>query len=138
MVARQGGIWETTQETAWALIALTDWMVETGELDANYDYSVSLNGQETISGTASPETVQDSVKLQVAIADLAAEASNLLTVARSDGNGRLYYSAHLEVYLPVEEIEPADRGVIVSRRYTLETCLAEQVQDKTVVCNEGS
>ena len=136
MVARQDGIWETTQETAWALIALTDWMVETGELEANYDYSVLLNGQETISGTATKESVQDSVKLQVAIADLAAEASNLLTVARADGNGRLYYSAHLKVFLPVEEIEPAERGIIVSRRYTLESCLLEQARNKNVVCNE--
>ena len=32
MVARKGGYWETTQETAWALIALTDWMKATGEL----------------------------------------------------------------------------------------------------------
>ncbi|MCK4393732.1 alpha-2-macroglobulin, partial [Candidatus Bipolaricaulota bacterium] len=29
MIARKDGIWETTQETAWALIALTDWMVVT-------------------------------------------------------------------------------------------------------------
>ncbi|MCX6092660.1 MAG: alpha-2-macroglobulin, partial [Candidatus Bipolaricaulota bacterium] len=40
MVARKGGIWETTQETAWSLVALTDWMVATGELDANYTYGL--------------------------------------------------------------------------------------------------
>jgi uncharacterized protein YfaS (alpha-2-macroglobulin family) len=136
MVARRDGIWETTQETAWSLIALTDWMVETGELEADYEYTVLLNGDEEISGEATTENVQDSVKLQVAVADLAAEAGNLLTVTRADGNGRLYYSAHLEVYQPVEEVEPAERGVIVSRRYTLESCLSEQVEDKTVICNE--
>ncbi len=136
MVARQDGIWETTQETAWALIALTDWMVATGELDADYDYSVALNQQELASDSVSRENVQESVKLSVAVADLAAEASNLLTVARTDGNGRLYYSAHLKVYLPVEDIEPAERGMNVSRRYTLESCLAEQAEDESVVCNE--
>ena len=136
MVARREGIWETTQETAWALIALTDWMVETGELEADYDYSVLLNNDEVVSGSVTPEKVQDSLKLQVAVADLAAQASNLLTVARADGNGRLYYSAHLKVFLPVEEIEPAERGIIVSRRYTLESCLAEKTSDRSVVCNE--
>ncbi len=136
MIARQGGIWETTQETAWALIALTDWMVETGELEAAYDYSVYLNDEEQISGRATKDNVQESVKLKVAVADLAADASNLLTVARTDGNGRLYYSAHLKVYLPVEEVEPAERGIIVSRRYTLEACLAEKAEDKSVICNE--
>lgn len=136
MVARQDGIWETTQETAWALIALTDWMVETGELEADYDYTVSLNGDVVIEGEATKDNVQNSVKLQVAVADLAAETSNLLTVARADGNGRLYYSAHLKVYLPVEEIEPAERGIIVQRRYTLESCLDEQARNLEVVCNE--
>jgi len=136
MVARRDGIWETTQETAWALIALTDWMVETGELEADYDYSIFLNNEESLSGSATKETVQESVKLQVPVADLLVETGNLLTVARADGNGRLYYSAHLAVYLPVEEIEPAERGIIVSRRYTLESCLEAQAKDKSVVCNE--
>lgn len=136
MVARRDGIWETTQETAWALIALTDWMVETGELDAAYTYSLFLNNKELVSGTASRENVQDSVKLKVAVADLAVDAGNLLTVARTDGNGRLYYSAHLKLFLPVEEIEPADRGIIVSRSYTLQSCLEQQAADKSVVCNQ--
>jgi uncharacterized protein YfaS (alpha-2-macroglobulin family) len=136
MVARQDGIWETTQETAWALIALTDWMVETGELDADYDYSVYLNNDELASGSVTRDNVRESVKLAVAVADLAADASNLLTAARTDGNGRLYYSAHLKVYLPVEEIESAERGIVVSRRYRLESCLAEQAEDERVVCNE--
>ncbi len=136
MVARKEGIWETTQETAWALIGLTDWMLVTGELEANYDYSAYLNDAELVSGQATKENVQESVKLKVPVADLLADASNLLTIARSDGNGRLYYSAHLKVYLPVEEIEPAERGVIVSRRYTLESCRAKQMEDETVVCNE--
>ncbi|MEM7344668.1 MAG: alpha-2-macroglobulin family protein, partial [Chloroflexota bacterium] len=136
MVARQDGIWETTQETAWALIALTDWMVETGELEANYDYTVFLNDDETLQETATVDNVQESVKLKIAVTDLVADASNLLTVARTDGNGRLYYSAHLKVYLPVEEIEPADRGIIVSRKYTLESCLAEQNEDEDFVCSD--
>jgi len=137
MVARQDGIWETTQETAWALIGLTDWMQVTGELEADYDYSAILNDEELFSGTATPENVGESTKLQVEITDLLVDSSNLLTVARTDGNGRLYYSAHLKVYLPVEEIEPADRGIIVSRRYTLQSCLERQAEDESVVCNDA-
>jgi hypothetical protein len=105
-------------------------------LEADYDYTVRLNDEEKIAGEATKDNVQESVKLKVAVADLAADASNLLTVSRADGNGRLYYSAHLAVYLPVEQIEPAERGVIVSRRYRLESCLAEQAKDKSVVCEE--
>jgi hypothetical protein len=118
------------------LIALTDWMVETGELDADYDFSASLNGDEIVGGEATRQTVQESVKHKIPIANLLADTGNLLSIARTDGNGRLYYSAHLEVYLPVEEIEPAERGISVSRRYTLASCLEEKARDRSVVCQE--
>jgi len=127
MVARRAGIWETTQETAWALIALTDWMVETGELDANYDYAFFLNDQEQAQGVATRDTIRESSRTVIPVADLIAGMTNALTVARSDGNGRLYYTAHLEVYQPVENVEPADRGIIVQRRYTLAACANEQI-----------
>jgi len=130
MIARQDGIWETTQETAWALIALTDWMAETGELKANYSYTVNLNQKLLNEGKVTQTNVQDSIKLKVAIANLLTDTSNHLTIARTDGNGRLYYSAHLKVYLPVEKIKPVNRGIIVNRRYTLESCLNDQAKIK--------
>jgi hypothetical protein len=122
MVARRGGIWETTQETAWSLIALTDWMLETGELEADYEFTADLNGDEIAAGQATPENVQESTKIKIPVAELVTDATNTLTIARSDGNGRLYYTAHVEIYQPVEELEPAERGIFVSRRYTLASC----------------
>ncbi|UCC87900.1 MAG: hypothetical protein JSV81_00990, partial [Anaerolineales bacterium] len=122
MMARKFGIWETTQETAWALIAFTDWMRATGELDANYEYSIFLNDKELAARQVTRETVREGTRLQVAMADLLRDVGNTLTIARTDGPGRIYYTAHLRVFLPVEELEPVDRGIIVSRRYTLADC----------------
>jgi uncharacterized protein YfaS (alpha-2-macroglobulin family) len=122
MVARKDGIWETTQETAWSLIALTDWMVVTGELQGAYDYEVWLNDASLAAGSVTPDTIDESVQLQAKVAELLADTGNRLTIARGPGEGRLYYTAHLNVYLPVEEIEPLNRGIIVSRRYTDPDC----------------
>ncbi len=129
MVARKAGIWETTQETAWALIGLTDWMRLTGELRPNYDYAIFLNDASRAEGRFTPENVRESIKLKVAVKDLLRSletpptvVGNRLTIARGEGDGRLYYTAHLKVYLPVEEIDPVDRGIVVSRRYTLASC----------------
>ena len=122
MVARQDGIWETTQETAWALIALTDWMVVTGELKGEYDFGVWLNDGSLAEGAVTPETVGEPIQLRVDVADLLADVGNRYCIGRGPGEGRLYYTAHLKVYLPVEEIEPLDRGIIVSRRYTDPAC----------------
>jgi len=128
MVARKAGIWETTQETAWALIALTDWMVVTGELNADYDYGVFLNDAELATASVTRETVRQGTRVTVPIADLLADALNVLGIARTAGPGRLYYTAHLEVYQPVEALEPADRGFSIQRRYTLASCAAEKIK----------
>jgi len=122
MAARRDGIWETTQETAWAIIAFTDWMAVTGELGGEYDYAVLLNDSSLASGAVTPDRVNEPIRLRVDVADLLADVGNRLTIGRGAGRGRLYYTAHLKVYLPVEEIEPLNRGIILSRRYTAPDC----------------
>jgi uncharacterized protein YfaS (alpha-2-macroglobulin family) len=49
--------------------------------------------------------------------ELLKDTANRLAVARTDGSGNLYYTAHLSLDLPVAELEPLDRGVIVARSY---------------------
>ena len=115
MIARRNGIWETTQETAWALIALCDWMVMTGELEGAYDYGVSLDGAPLIEGTLTPESIRTSIERTVPGDSLSSLSS--LSLYRGEGPGRMYYTAHLNVHLPVEDVGRLDRGLIVYRQY---------------------
>ena len=124
MVARKEGIWETTQETSWAIMALTDWMVHTGELQGNYDYAAALNDRDLLSGRVEPANVDQSIVERIPMAELLRDAllGNRLMVGRGEGPGILYYTAHLRAFLPVEEVKPLDRGIDVRRRYTLASC----------------
>src|SRR5258708_28960244 len=70
MVARRADAWETTQETAWAVMGLTDWMDVSGELQANYSYVVNLNGKAIGEGKANADTLRDTKTLQIAVADM--------------------------------------------------------------------
>ncbi|MBX3065268.1 MAG: Ig-like domain-containing protein [Anaerolineae bacterium] len=120
MVARTADAWETTQETAWAVLALTDWMVVTNELNPSYTFGATLNGKSlTTTETASPQNVRDSVQLQVQVQDLLKGELNRFTVDRTAGDGQLYYTAHLTAYLPVEQVQPLSRGITISRQYSL-------------------
>nr|MBA3469605.1 alpha-2-macroglobulin [Herpetosiphonaceae bacterium] len=123
MVARKDGIWETTQESAWSIMALTDWMVHTGELKADYDYAAWLNDGEQAAGHIDQASVDQPITLSIDVARLLRDQGNRLTIGRGEGAGRLYYSAYLRAFLPVETIKALDRGVIVERRYTLASCL---------------
>jgi len=128
MVARKAGRWETTQETAWALIALTDWMVASGELKGDYSWQVLLNDEVLGENTVSRENVDKSTDLVAHITDLLLDEANALQLLRlpptgsQSGDGRLYYTAHLRYFLPVEELQPADRGIVVARRYEKAEC----------------
>jgi hypothetical protein len=116
-------VWETTQETAWALIGLTDWLLLTGELDASYDYGVWLNDAERLTGTTGASATElEPVTLKIALTELLRDSSNQLTIGRSAGSGRLYYTAHLRAFLPAEDLSALDRGISVRRRYTLASC----------------
>ncbi|MBC7264998.1 MAG: Ig-like domain-containing protein [Chloroflexi bacterium] len=125
MMARKEGHWESTQETATAILALTEFMVSTGELKADYNYRVRVNGKELGRDTVTAANVDETRKLQVAVADLLADQANRLEIERpipaagQTGAGRLYYSAYLRYYLPVEEVKALNRGIIVSRQYAL-------------------
>lgn len=126
MVARRGDIWQTTQESAWALIALTDWMEVTGELNGAYDYAVWFNNGERAAGTITATNVTSPTILRIPMAELAAQqpanGSTLLAVGRSDGPGRLYYTAHLNLALPADQVPALDRGIAVTRRYIAADC----------------
>ncbi|NJL94457.1 MAG: hypothetical protein HC915_12400, partial [Anaerolineae bacterium] len=54
MIARQGDHWVTTQETAWSVLALTEWMQITGELQGSYTYTARLNAETVLDATAAP------------------------------------------------------------------------------------
>lgn len=119
MVARTAQWWETPQETAWALVALTDWMTVSGELQADYNFRVGLNYTELAVGNANADTLRDTTRLSIAVADLLRDQPNRLVIERGPGNGRLYYTAHLNLYRNVPDVRAVSRGLSVSRQYFL-------------------
>lgn len=122
MVQRTADAWETTQETAWTVMALTDWMAVSGELQPDYDYSVTLNGETLATGSAAAETVRQRDELIIGIEELLRDEANQLVFTRTGSNdGVMYYTAYLDMYLPVPEVEALDSGIILSREYSLQS-----------------
>ncbi len=127
MTVRKAGAWETTQETVWSILALTDWMVASGELKGNYSYRVTLNGQSWAEGAVSPQTVDQTVTLRKQVSEMFNDRANALAFERytsgeQTGEGRLYYSAQLRYFLPVEQVQARDRGLSIQREYRLANC----------------
>jgi uncharacterized protein YfaS (alpha-2-macroglobulin family) len=128
MAAREEGVWETTQENAWSILALTDWMAATGELEGAYNWEVLVNDAALGQGSVSSENIDETVRLQLEVAELLADEVNRVVIERwpaegsDQGTGRLYYGLYLRYFKPVEEVTALNRGIIVSREYTLADC----------------
>lgn len=112
--------WETTQETAWAVMALTDTMIASDDLQPQYRYDVTLNGDAVTSGDVTPADAREGDTLTLDITQLVTDATNELNITRGDGTGNLYYRAFLNAYLPVPSVEPLENGIVVSRRYVID------------------
>ena len=124
MAIREEGHWSTTQDNAWSLLGLVAYMRASGELQANFSYDVYLNGQQLAEGDVSAENIDEGQELQVEIGQLLVEEGNRLVIERQGpaagqtGEGQLYYSAYLRYYLPAEQIQALDRGIVVARQYS--------------------
>ncbi len=117
MAHREGGRWKSTQETAWVLMALTNWLEASDEFETNYPYAIGLNGERLEAGVAARQNLTTPVDLKIELADLLKDQANQLVFTRGDGPGNLYYTAYMSVDLPVESIQPLDQGMILSRQY---------------------
>ncbi len=121
MSARTAGVWATTQENAWSLIALTDYMVQTGELAADYSWQATLDDVELESGTYDSGNILASTTLRTAISELLRDTANLLRIRRDNDSGQLYYTTYLAYTLDALAIAPLDRGLVVDRHFSLDT-----------------
>ncbi len=127
MSMREDGHWRTTHETALALMALTAYMVESGEHDADYAYRIMLDQDivaegrvDATSSTATP--LDEPIAMQFALADIvqdetAGEQTSSLYLEKN-GTGRLYYTLHMRYYLDAQDVEPLDRGLGIQRVYS--------------------
>ena len=95
-------------------MALTDWMIVSGELSADYVYQVAFNQQLIGEGSFTSANVKEKVTLTV---DQNLQDVNRLAIGRTAGGGRLYYSSYLNLYLPVDQVKAVDNGVTISRQY---------------------
>ncbi|MGH2544963.1 MAG: hypothetical protein ACRDIB_19395, partial [Ardenticatenaceae bacterium] len=124
MHAREGVHWETTQESAWSILALTDYMMASGEragdpATTSFEYEVALNDRVILNEQATSENLAEPVTLEVAIEELLLDEANRLIVTRTPegGEGRLYYSAWLRYFLPADTLAARNEGIAVERHY---------------------
>ncbi len=116
------GMWGTSYESAWIILALNSYMVGTGGYTANYTFDATLNNQPLAQGQASGPGALTPVLSTVPITSLLPDYPNALTINRGAGTGSLYYRAALQIYRPVESVPPLEKGMRIERNFYLGDC----------------
>jgi uncharacterized protein YfaS (alpha-2-macroglobulin family) len=116
MSLRDHGHWQTTQETAISAIALAEYVAASGELAANYHYSVALDTKQLRDGQVTKDNLSDPITIAIALADLGAGGQSQISMQKQ-GDGRLYYTLRMRTYADAATVQPLDRGFAVEREY---------------------
>ncbi len=107
---RNASGWKTTQENAWALLALSEYARRQERADTAYSGVALLSGKEL--GRVQFENKASSARFQAPIG-LFNEAQSL--DIRTEGKGPVFYSATL-AYAPAKmPVEPLERGFFIQR-----------------------
>jgi uncharacterized protein YfaS (alpha-2-macroglobulin family) len=122
MAQRDHGHWNTTQESAVSLMALSEYLVQSGELEGDYSYRATLDGKTLSEGTVNRDNLADPVNVVVALADTKAGGQSQLSIQRQatggqTGKGRLYYTLRMRYYQDAGQVQALDQGVGLRREY---------------------
>jgi uncharacterized protein YfaS (alpha-2-macroglobulin family) len=122
MGLRDHGHWSTTQESAATLMALSEYIAQSGELEADYTYRAALDGRTLSEGAINRDNLDDPVSIVFGLAELKAGGSSQLALQRQaatsqTGKGRLYYTLRMRYYEDAASVQALDKGIGVQREY---------------------
>ncbi len=123
MGQRGEGHWRTTQESAVSLIALAEYIAQSGELAADYSYRASLDGKLLKEGAVNHDNLKQPISIVMALADLKLGGGSQLTIQRQaaagqTGKGRLYYTLRMRYEQDAAAVQALDQGIGVAREYS--------------------
>jgi uncharacterized protein YfaS (alpha-2-macroglobulin family) len=103
-------------------MALSEYLVQSGELEGDYSYRATLDGKTLSEGTVNRDNLADPVNVVVALADTKAGGQSQLSIQRQatggqTGKGRLYYTLRMRYYQDAGQVQALDQGVGLRREY---------------------
>jgi uncharacterized protein YfaS (alpha-2-macroglobulin family) len=117
LAVREQGHWDTTQSTVASLFALTEFLKDTGELDADYSASVKVDQEEVLSHDFNAENILTKEEVIKTFEELGEEKSSTVALSK-DGEGRLYYDLSMDYFLTQDKIKQTDQGIGITREIT--------------------
>ncbi len=117
MTVRPGSQLQTTQETAVTLLSLIDYLKVSNELNAAYNAEVTVAGETLINQKFSSENIFEIAAKEVALNKLQGNNLNNEITISKQGEGKIYFNAELQYFLPVEQVKAVNRGMEITQEF---------------------
>ncbi len=113
---RRGAQWNSTRDTAIVVLALNDYLRASGELQANVEYALSVNGTPVATNRVSGEDVFNAPS-RFTVDPKLIQDHNDIRITRLHGDNPLYFSVEVRFFSQEDPITPAGNELFVKRQY---------------------
>jgi uncharacterized protein YfaS (alpha-2-macroglobulin family) len=138
---RRGAQWNNTRDTAIVVLAMNDYLRTSGELKADMEYELIVNGSSIAKKKISVADVFNAPS-RFAVDSRLIKDNNEVRIRRLSGNGPLYFATEAKFFSTEEPIAPAGNELFVKREYFKlvgrPTLLKGYVYDKEPLPDGGS
>ncbi|HSO76160.1 MAG TPA: alpha-2-macroglobulin family protein, partial [Blastocatellia bacterium] len=114
---RRGAQWSNTRDTAITVLTLNDYLRQSGELAADIQYDLSVNGKAIATRTLTAEDALSAPSQFNVDRQFIRDGVNDIRISRRRGTSPLYFSASAQFFSLEEPIAAAGNEIFVRREY---------------------
>jgi uncharacterized protein YfaS (alpha-2-macroglobulin family) len=114
---RRGAQWSNTRDTAITVLALNDYLRASGELAADLEYELYVNGRSVAAKRVTPDDVLNAPSQFAIDRESIRDGTNEIRIVRKSGRGPIYFAAQAEFFSLEEPITPTGNEIFVRRQY---------------------
>lgn len=114
------GAWGSTNNTLSVVDAFTDYLVWSKETESEFTLAILRDGKTIQESSFAPETILETHKMVIPIAEFEPAKPSLLGFAKTNLNSErnaFYYDMSLQYFLPVDAIPARDEGFVITREF---------------------
>ncbi|MCC5806029.1 MAG: hypothetical protein JJU00_06835 [Opitutales bacterium] len=114
---RTAARWDHTRDTAVAVLALTDYLRLSGELESDLDVEIRVNGEYLRRVSIPLARVLEGARATTVPAGLLRDGTNTVEIIRRSGDGPVYYRVDTKTHIESPPVEPAGSELFVMREF---------------------
>ena len=114
---RRGAQWSNTRDTAIVILAMNDYLGQSGELEAEVEYQLSVNGTLVASRRITPEDTLSAPSRFTIDPALIRNGTNQIRILKTSGQAPLYFAVQAQFFSLEEPVTASGNEIFVDRRY---------------------